>query len=62
MFKSDDLLGTEREKSYFKKYINALTKIKTISKQRYYEFRLEENKSGLYESMENCKYFTTNKP
>ena len=47
MFKSHYILGAEREKSYFKKYINVLTKIKTISKKRYYETKLEESKSDL---------------
>ena len=47
MFKSQYILGAEREKSYFKKYINVLTKIKTVSKKRYYETKLEESKSDL---------------
>ena len=47
MFKSQYILGAEREKSYFKKYINVLTKIKTISKKRYYETKLKESKSDL---------------
>ena len=47
MFKSHSILGAEREKSYFKKDINVLTKIKTISKKRYYETKLEESKSDL---------------
>ena len=47
MFKSQYILGAEREKSYFEKYINVLTKIKTISKKRYYETKLEEIKSDL---------------
>ena len=47
MFKSHYILGAECEKSYFKKYINVLTKIETISKKRYYETKLEESKSDL---------------
>ena len=42
MFGLHYLLGTEREKSYFKKYINVLTKIKTISTKKYYESKLEK--------------------
>ena len=34
-------------KNRFSKYINILTKIKTISKKRYYKSKLEENKSVL---------------
>ena len=49
MFKSHYILGAEREKSYFKKYINVLTKIKTISKKRYYETKLEQSKSDLHQ-------------
>ena len=47
MFKSHCILRAEREKSYFKKHINVLTKIKTISEKRYYETKLEESKSDL---------------
>ena len=47
MFKSHYILGTKCEKSYFKKHINVLTKIITISKKRYYETKLEESKSDL---------------
>ena len=34
MFKPHYILGTKHAKSYSKKYINALTKIKTISKKK----------------------------
>ena len=47
MFKSHYILGAEREKSYFRKYIHVLTKIKTISNKRYYETKFEESKSDL---------------
>ena len=47
MFKSHYISGTKREKSYFKKYVNALTKIKTISKKMHYEAKFEANKGDL---------------
>ena len=47
MFKWHYILGTEHEKSYFKKYINILTKIKTIFKKRHYVSKLDESKSDL---------------
>ena len=47
LFETHFLNGNNSQKSFYKKYLNKLTKIKTISKKLYFEKELHNNRENL---------------